>query len=90
MSKIERYSNWCSYDRLDGKDVVDGERLTIAWPNGAITTERVWIDKRPEGSYADCSGSHDIPTSHAYVLINHFGVSGRVYIVGLTAMRATR
>ena len=34
MSKIECYSNWCYIDRLDGINLVDGERLEVTFPSG--------------------------------------------------------
>ncbi len=67
MNKIEHYSNWCEIDRLDGKDIEDGEKLRIKWPDGTITKETVRVEADSYSMLEQGGAYTDIPTKEAYI-----------------------
>lgn len=86
MSKIERYSNWCWIDRLDGVDLKDGEMLFVRFPDGhheGITC----IVKPRKVSVQDMGSKYDAPESLAFFKIEYHGVTTLVPLVGLDARR---
>lgn len=86
MNKIERYSNWCYIDRLDGTDLVDGETLIIKWPDGQFQQTKIVVQRESQ-SYQDHGHTGEIPVSTAYILAYHRGVQVKVPLVGLEAQR---
>lgn len=86
MKPIERYSNWCSIDRLDGVDLRHGEALIIKWPDGQLQQHYIRVDVTTE-SVMEQGGPTQIKVSHASVLAYHRGVQVCVPITGLEAQR---
>lgn len=43
MSPVEQVSNWGYCDTLDGRRLVQGERLRVRWPDGSETVETCHI-----------------------------------------------
>jgi hypothetical protein len=85
-SKVERYSNWCSIDRLDGDDLQNGEMLKLVWPDGSISTETITVEKTTFEVY-DHGHSYGAPQSHAFVQTEVHGQPVKLHIVGLFAKR---
>lgn len=88
MNRIETYSNWCYLDRLDGKDLVDGEVLIVKWPDGQLQQTKIMVERKTQ-TYQDHGHNGEMPVSHAYVLAYHRGVQVRVPLVGLEAQRVS-
>ena len=86
MNKIERYSNWCSVDRLDGINLRHGEILIIKWPDGQLQQIPIRVDVTTE-SVMEQGGPTQIEVRHASVLAYHRGVQVHVPLVGLEAQR---
>lgn len=86
MNAIERYSNWCSIDRLDGIDLKDGELLIIRWPDGQFGQVQLCVET---GTFeiGEQGGDFQARRSHASVIAYHRGVQVRVPVVGLEAQR---
>lgn len=42
------YSNWCYKDQLDGRDLVDGERVIVQWPSLREEEFTVYVTHRSE------------------------------------------
>ncbi len=81
MNKVEIYSNWCYYDQLDGKNLKDGEKLKVRWPDGQETQENV-ILKKTSQTVSDMGHPYDVPIHQAYVAVT---VHGAECLVRLTA-----
>ena len=86
MNKIERYSNWCYVDRLDGTDLVDGEILIVKWPDGQLQQVKIVVERKSQ-SYQDHGIRNEMPVSKAHILAYHRGVQVKVPLVGLEAQR---
>lgn len=86
MKPIEIYSNWCNFDRLDGKDLKDGENLRIQWPDGSVTLNVIKV-RKSEYPYNDMGVQTTIPESKAYVEVLYRGLLTEVRIHGLQAER---
>jgi len=86
LRAIERYSNWCSIDRLDGVDLRDGEELLVKWPNGQ---HEVIVIKVRTGSFqvSDHGHSYDAHESLACFVTDYCGVRAEVPLVGVLAKR---
>lgn len=63
-------------DQLNGKDLINGERLEIQWPDGSITKEIIFVRGKP--FFAD---------KEAVVAKRILGVHVAVTICGLSAKR---
>lgn len=86
MNKIERYSNWCEYDQLDGNTLIDGEELCVQFPDGTSLDLRVTV---VESSYEASDMGHPwrVPVRKAYWETKVRGIPVRVPLVGLSASR---
>jgi hypothetical protein len=45
VNKVETYANWGHWDRLDGSNLKDGERVCVQWPDGSHTEETIRLIK---------------------------------------------
>jgi hypothetical protein len=88
MSRIERYSNWCWIDRLEGVDLKDGERLLVRWPNSILQYVCCIVEQRTV-DIQDMGNTFGALESFAYAEIDHHGVKARVPLVGMEAKRTT-
>lgn len=86
MNKIERYSNWCDIDRLDGVDIYDGEPLFVRFPDGACKGVEVVV-KQSTYPVSEQGGQWNHRESLAYAQIDYHGVKALVPLVGLEARR---
>lgn len=86
MSRIERYSNWCWIDRLDGVDLKNGEQLLVRWPDGILQDVRCVVVQRTV-DVQDMGNTYGAAESFAYAEIDHHGVKARVPLVGMEAKR---
>ncbi len=89
MNKIERNTNWCSIDTLDGTQLTDGETLIVKWPDGQLQQLKVSVES---GTFeiGEQGGNYSAQQSHAYVLSYHRGVQVRVPLYGLEAQRVLK
>lgn len=77
MNPVENYSQWGYWDRLDGTNLTDGEPVTVRWPTGEETPERIDLDKKTfiYGDMGhDCTGQDH----QAYVTVLVRGVQARI------------
>jgi len=81
MKKVERYSNWCEIDRLNGIDLVDGEKLKIKWEDGSTSIEVIKVEKYID-KILEQGGYSDIKYSIAYVPINFKGTKSFIGLSG--------
>lgn len=79
MKKLEVRSNWGYWDALDGKDLVDGEVLIFAWPDGTTTTEPVRV-LQGTFEYSDMGHKSTGPNHRAYVERVVLGQTTRIYL----------
>lgn len=86
MNRIERYSEWCSIDRLDGKDLVHGEKLILRWPDGKLQQTEIVVEKNGY-EISDHGAPYTAIRSHAFIAITFRGISVNVPLVGLEAQR---
>jgi len=86
MGKIERYSNWCELDQLDGETIKDGETLEVTFPNGKVIKLKAAVESYSQ-SYNDHGHDYTMPVSHAYHKSWWAGVPVQVSLVGLEAKR---
>jgi len=83
-SKITWTEDWGGWDELDGKRLVNRDRLSVTWPDG--TTEEV--DVKIVDSHVVPSRVDDAITySRAYAIRDYHGVVVLVPIAGLEAAR---
>jgi len=80
MKKIERYSNWCEIDRLDGVDLQDGEQLKVQWEDGTISIETVFVDKFHQ-RMSEQGGYYDVPYSIAHIYANCRGTKTPIKLI---------
>lgn len=86
MDKIERYSNWCWIDRLDGVDIQNGEVLFVRFPDGHAQNVTAVV-KRRSVPWDDMGHPCSLPESFAYAEIEYHGVKSLLPLVGLEARR---
>lgn len=89
MSKIECYSNWCYIDRLDGINLVDGERLEVTFPSGETLQVTCKIIDQ---SYDEMEMGRPtrIPVHRAYIQTKWKGQPCNVSLTGLEAKRIAK
>jgi hypothetical protein len=87
MNKIERYSQWCEIDRLEGVDVKNGELLFVRFPNGHAQGVTAVVKVR-NTSVSEQGGQYTMRESIAYAEAEYHGVKILVPLVGLEARRA--
>ena len=86
MTPITNFSNWGYWDQLDGTNLVDGETLTIRWPDDTTTTERITvIDHRT--TIGDMGSDYRAANQKAYLRSAFRGVEILVPLAGLLAER---
>lgn len=75
MKPVELYSSWCYIDYLDGKELKEGERVLIQWPDGLFQSAVCCTDVKYQSS-------HEGEIRHQFVYINvpSHGVNARVYL----------
>jgi hypothetical protein len=69
-------------DHLDGKQLVDGERLGVTWPDGTAEDVYVKIYSGAEGE-----GSRMTLVHRAFVVREHNGTKKLVRLAGVQAVR---
>ena len=79
MKTIETHSNWCYIDRLDGKDIEDGESVRVEWPDGTITAERLRL-KKERFPYNDHGHTYDGDNWRAYIEVTVHGLRVEVWL----------
>ena len=79
MTKIEVYSDWCSYDRLDGIDLQDGEMLEIEWPDGVRETCMVKI-KTTSYRHIEHGSFFDEPIRESYFELDIHGMKVPLFL----------
>ncbi len=85
-TQITRETGYRCVDQLDGKDLMEGEKLRMSWPDGS--TEEVACQTERSSKYMQDGNAHfDLFTSLAYVDVPHRGLNARLYLFGLTAER---
>lgn len=81
MEKVKRYSNWCEIDRLNGIDLIDGEKLKIKWEDGSTSIEVIKVEKYID-KILEQGGYSDIQYSIAYVPIKFKGTKSFIGLSG--------
>jgi len=71
------YSNWCEIVRLDGADLVNGEKLEIQFEDGSVETHKIRVRK---SSYTaqDHSQTCTIPVTQAFITLDYRGTKTQV------------
>ena len=87
--KIETYSNWCHFDRLDGVDLVDGDRLIITFPDGKERLVKAIVQREDYTTYEQGGHHTNIPVRRAYAETSVWGVPVKLPLAGLEARRAS-
>jgi hypothetical protein len=84
MNKIERDTNWRSVDKLDGREIAEGDHLIVRWPDGQLQQIKASVDV---GTFecGEQGGSYTARRSHAFIIAYHRGVQVRVPLYGLEA-----
>lgn len=79
MQPVTRTSNWGYWDELDGKALVDGERIVVQWPDGSLTAEECRVEKGVH-YYRDHGHDGTGPDDKAFLVVNVRGVEARIYL----------
>lgn len=81
MKPIEVYSNWCYHDYLDGKELKDGQRLLLLWPDGL--KQSVFVRVESTIKYLNTGSSSDsITIRKAFVNVMHHGAHVKIFLEG--------
>ncbi len=72
-------SNWGYFDELDGRDLKEGERLRLHWPDGTTTNAAVTLVKTREPG-SDMGHPIEIPHHQAFVVVKHRGAETYVWL----------
>lgn len=75
MDKVLIDYNFREVDQLDGKDLIDGEKLIVKWPVGGVTTEIVAIERSVHGF-----GVRAYKVSRAFITVGYNGIETKVYL----------
>jgi hypothetical protein len=81
MQEITIYGNWCDYDQLDGRNVEDGERMLLRWPDGVTEEHVVRVEKRM-GQTGDMGHMCDLPIRKAYIEHTVHDVTIKIMLYG--------
>ena len=81
MKEITQNTNECAIDQLDGKDLVEGEKLRVQWPDGILTLETVHI--------MESRGLADFITRRAYLTVRYHRASANIAL-GQNGFKAER
>lgn len=86
FKKVETDGNWCEIDKLNGKQLKDGEKLIIQFADGTEETHSITVleDSR---QVSDMGNPWTIPISRAFIKIKYHGTEKPIRIVGLKARR---
>ena len=86
MSVIKRDNNWRHVDQLNGKDLKEGERLSLVFPDGKEYIKNIVV--KTHTSYVqDMNTKVDVSHRYAGFYTTYHGIKIFVPIVGLTAKR---
>lgn len=77
MKKIITDYNWQQIDKLDGEPLKHGEKISVVWPTGEISTETV-IVHTSRSTVNDHGTPWEIPVSQAYVEVDHNGAKALI------------
>jgi len=91
---VKVYSNWCYYDRIEDKDIEDGEPLELRFPDGTTQIHNAVV-KEGGVSYNDHGHGGTAPTKQAFIYLeakcdgvkDSFTVPLRLYKSGILARR---
>jgi len=75
--KVEVYSNWGYWDRLDGENLVDGEKVIVRWPDGREGPKTVSVERTVELGN-DMSHVIEVPSERAYITASVHGATVRL------------
>jgi hypothetical protein len=87
MNPITRYSNWCYYDQLNGKDLENGERLAIEFPDGVVRDVYITVKCYGEEITEHGGCRSTIPHREAFAETEVWGVKVQIPIYGFKAKR---
>ena len=79
MNPVKTDRSWRDVDQLDKKDIVDGEKFRIKYPDNSITEESIKLDK---SSYTVSDMGHpwEILVRKAYIDIDYKGAKAKLYL----------
>lgn len=77
FKRIDTVSNWSYIDKLDGKDITDGESVEVQWPDDIITLTQLHIE-RGTFRYSDHGHEYDGANHRAFIWVIHHGATIRL------------
>jgi hypothetical protein len=80
MDEPTLHSDWGYWDHLDGRELREGERVRVQWPDDTITEETIRIEAR-DREEMDHGHAVTIPDRWAYFVFTVVpGLPGRLYV----------
>ena len=86
--KIVKVSNWGDWYEFNGKEVKDGQKFHVQWPDGSSSLEAL-VYQQGQMPYSDHGHSHVGPNHKALFRIEAKGVVSLVPVDGLEVEDAT-
>lgn len=87
MSKILAHTaDYCDIDRLDGVDLVDGEKLKVTFPDGKTKKVKVSLHESTQ-PYSDHGHVYTMPVKKAHFTLDYHGHELDFPLEGLEAKR---
>jgi hypothetical protein len=87
--EVKEYTNWCHLDQIDGKNIKDGEKLELIWPDGHTMLCNVIV----EGGHKevlDMNSTYLCPISYAFAMIEHHGSELKIRLADVKGLKARR
>jgi len=85
MKEILFYEGLIAVDRLDGKELVDGEKLMVKFADGTVEPHQVIIQS--EHFNRDKGGPLELVRRRSFIKIRYKGTTKWITAVGLQAER---
>ena len=79
MQKITVRSDWGYFDELAGKDLKDGERLRVRWPDQSVEEVVIEVVRGEKRGWGGMEEGYS--WTYAYAKINHHGAVGKIRLV---------